>query len=291
MRLRQDHTVRLVAAVAGWGLLAVITCAWGCAQGPTTVLVTVAVSGATPTTMNVSVYDRFGVIADAVPIAHPGPGTLIVKDLPAGAQTLRVVLRGPELLGGARVDTVPHQQVSTSVTLAGDTPDRDGDGVPDALDDCPDTPDPKQTSTAGDGVGDACRNTADLSASDGLADLGGGDLIGADLMPMVLFEDEFDGGTLNSAWGVSYLNTISPSQSGGALNLVVTNLDAYVDVHTKQTFAVGSTTSGSPSPKASSNALPLRRPSSARWAWPGSRRSRPGARAPRRRAWRARSTR
>lgn len=35
-------------------------------------------------------------------------------------------------------------------------PDRDGDGIPDATDNCPDTPNPDQADTDGDGIGDAC---------------------------------------------------------------------------------------------------------------------------------------
>jgi hypothetical protein len=37
-------------------------------------------------------------------------------------------------------------------------PDRDGDGVPDAIDNCPDVPNPDQHDKDGDGVGDACDN-------------------------------------------------------------------------------------------------------------------------------------
>lgn len=45
--------------------------------------------------------------------------------------------------------------------------DRDGDGVPDTLDYCPETPDPEQRDADGDGLGDACESPkiADLSLS------------------------------------------------------------------------------------------------------------------------------
>ncbi len=39
---------------------------------------------------------------------------------------------------------------------AGMFPDADGDGVPDASDNCPDTPNPDQADSDGDGIGDAC---------------------------------------------------------------------------------------------------------------------------------------
>jgi len=40
------------------------------------------------------------------------------------------------------------------------TDDTDGDGIPDALDNCPFTPNPDQLDTDGDGIGDACDNCA-----------------------------------------------------------------------------------------------------------------------------------
>ncbi|HLK10918.1 MAG TPA: hypothetical protein VKW76_06020 [Candidatus Binatia bacterium] len=44
-----------------------------------------------------------------------------------------------------------------SVDVPPGAPDRDGDGVPDVVDDCPDVPDPAQLDSVGDGIGDACR--------------------------------------------------------------------------------------------------------------------------------------
>lgn len=41
-------------------------------------------------------------------------------------------------------------------TVTGPPPDRDGDGVPDTLDNCPNTPNPDQADKDGDGIGDAC---------------------------------------------------------------------------------------------------------------------------------------
>jgi hypothetical protein len=44
--------------------------------------------------------------------------------------------------------------------------DADGDGVPDAIDDCPAEPDPDQLDADGDGAGDACDNCAQIANSD-----------------------------------------------------------------------------------------------------------------------------
>jgi hypothetical protein len=53
------------------------------------------------------------------------------------------------------IDVAPNEAVVCTFTNA---PDTDGDGVPDADDNCPATPNPDQTDTDGDGVGDACDN-------------------------------------------------------------------------------------------------------------------------------------
>ena len=44
--------------------------------------------------------------------------------------------------------------------------DTDGDGVPDAIDDCPAEPDPDQLDADGDGIGDACDNCALVANAD-----------------------------------------------------------------------------------------------------------------------------
>ncbi|MEQ8768745.1 MAG: thrombospondin type 3 repeat-containing protein [Planctomycetota bacterium] len=57
------------------------------------------------------------------------------------------VISGTGMLGG-----VPHAVVLIPI-------DRDGDGICDLLDNCPDTPNPDQADCDGDGVGDACSGT------------------------------------------------------------------------------------------------------------------------------------
>ncbi len=46
------------------------------------------------------------------------------------------------------------------------TDDTDGDGIPDALDNCPYTPNPDQKDTDGDGIGDVCDNCAFIANPD-----------------------------------------------------------------------------------------------------------------------------
>jgi hypothetical protein len=205
----------------------------GCGASPTAVLATITLpSGAAPPSMNAIVFDRFGVIG-AEAISHPGAGTLLVRGLADEAQRIRVVVQAGGLLGGAAVDTVPHQTVPVTVALAADTPDRDGDGIPDDVDDCPDTPDPAQTSSAGDGVGDACRG-ADLSMPADAADAGV-----VDGSPVVLFDDEFnDAGLPNWTRSTSGLAAISVSNGYLQLSLPPA-ANATADVSTIPTFGPG----------------------------------------------------
>lgn len=56
-----------------------------------------------------------------------------------------------------------------SFDVSGAIKDSDSDGLPDAADSCPTTPNPQQTDSDGDGIGDACDSTNDAD-TDGVAD-------------------------------------------------------------------------------------------------------------------------
>jgi hypothetical protein len=117
-------------------------------------------AGPMPATLRISVYDRFGPLL--VDVARPSPTlpTAFTALLPATSQTVRFVVDGDQVLGGAAVDARAHGTVDAAIALAPAASDaahadRDGDGVPDAVDNCANVANHDQKSTSG-GEGDAC---------------------------------------------------------------------------------------------------------------------------------------
>jgi hypothetical protein len=92
--------------------------------------------------------------------------------------------------------------------------DLDGDGVPDALDNCPETPNPTQADCDGNGIGDACQAGFDDFNGNGVPDycecIGDlfvdGQINGADL------------GALLSQWGAASASTVSDLNRDGVVN-------------------------------------------------------------------------
>jgi hypothetical protein len=76
------------------------------------------------------------------------------------------VANGTHTFGTRSVNNSGHTSIVASdvLTIASSQPDGDGDGVPDAEDNCPTVPNPAQTDTDGDGEGDACDRTTTTTA-------------------------------------------------------------------------------------------------------------------------------
>jgi hypothetical protein len=140
-------TLALAATLAGCG-------------APTRARVTV--TGGAPASLVLSVFDRFGALTLADSVAL-GSSAQFVDLLPALAETVRLAAHADgNLVAGASLAVRPATELMVTLDLrpansdAAHT-DRDGDGVVDAIDDCPLTPDSDQADAKGDGVGDACR--------------------------------------------------------------------------------------------------------------------------------------
>jgi hypothetical protein len=159
----------------GRGFAALIIVAVGCAA-ETTVRVSVALGEGVPQPpsllLNLFSPTR-ALVSDAQVKAPSFPGDLIVRRLPALAEELRIVVSDADGLtsGYTKVTTRPDDEVRATVVLSGGQSDRDHDGVPDPVDNCPDVSNPDQADATGSGVGDACR----------VLDLAGGDFAGVDL--------------------------------------------------------------------------------------------------------------
>ena len=116
------------------------------------------------------------------------------------------------------VTTFGDPALRLKVTVSNPQPDADGDGVPDATDVCPATPNPGQEDRDGDTVGDACDNCPD-DANPGQADRDGdglGDLCDPtddDAPRPVLPKTEDDGGgcfVATAAFGPSMAGKLVP---------------------------------------------------------------------------------
>jgi hypothetical protein len=117
--------------------------------------------------VRVSVFDAFGELLIGRAL-DPGdaatlPGDLVI--LVGADASLRLWAwadaAGRTLGGLARVVATGGAETRVDVELiAPAAKDRDGDGVPDAIDDCPDVRNPDQADADGDGVGDACEGAA-----------------------------------------------------------------------------------------------------------------------------------
>jgi hypothetical protein len=122
------------------------------------------------------------------------PGDLKIAGLPPVSQDVRVVvLDDTEPLGGVTVAVRAREEVRADLLLARNVPDRDRDGIPDVVDNCPDDANPSQA--------DVCGARPDLApglADGAVTDLAPGDLAdGAVACPHLLCED-FEAATLDA---------------------------------------------------------------------------------------------
>jgi hypothetical protein len=149
--------------------------------------------------LSVSVFSRAGALTIGAKLPSPNlPGSLRVGLPREGIYRFAVwgTQSGSNEVRGSTLLTVPAlTQVKGAITLSSMNIDRDGDHVPDDIDNCRLVPNPDQADSNEDGVGDACT----------LGDLGMMDLLGA-------------GDLAHDLSGVTLPPDLSP-QFGGALQL------------------------------------------------------------------------
>jgi hypothetical protein len=144
---------------------AVVAACGGCSAIPSSIFVSITVVDGTPAPgrLSLAVYDAtHALLRDRVLTPPQLPNSVIVT-VPTPAvddPAVRLALTGldePVARGWNRVNVRPGAQVRVEIALDRTTMDRDGDGVPDAIDDCPMVADPDQVAAAGQIIGDACR--------------------------------------------------------------------------------------------------------------------------------------
>ena len=163
-------------------VIAVAAALAGCAKPDTSVRVTLSSSpGVSGDKVMLSVFDRHGRVVDAARLGDTQqlPGDVLVLLLPTAGEA-RVLTRAMQsdaqvAMAVGRVPVVPQRENSLGMQLSIVVlPDDDGDGVPNVIDNCPDTANPNQTSTDGDALGDACKSQSDGGNVVGAGTLDGG---------------------------------------------------------------------------------------------------------------------
>jgi hypothetical protein len=206
---------RLLAVLA----LAVLGC-----SGETSALlhIDLATGLAQPDSLRVSLFGD-GPIGAPQPISLVGkrlPGDLVVRPLDPPPPKFRVLVDALDGAGGrigqaagyAALET--GRQHRTDLVVKGSLDDRDGDGIPDDIDDCPTTPDPRQDCAAPgtDGGAADLPSVVDLASDQGAIDLAGPDqtppppddaaVDGGTCPANALMCDDFESGAFASPWVV-----------------------------------------------------------------------------------------
>jgi hypothetical protein len=101
-----------------------------------------------------STYDAVGQRLFFAGVDDDDVDRLYVIDAQTGAMIASPALPPPPAGTDMSLDAFEFDELATP------TPDRDGDGAPDASDNCPDAPNPSQADGDGDGLGDACDGPA-----------------------------------------------------------------------------------------------------------------------------------
>jgi hypothetical protein len=232
----------------------------GCGGSSATLLIEVvdSTSGASFDSLDVHVYDPYGVVGSAHVAAVLLPGALVAKHLPNRAQVVRVVVAGnvsggKTVLATAKTMMVVGARATVVVDLATDEVDTDGDGVPDDVDDCPTIVDPNQHSSNGGAPGDACGGGGDMAVSadlavgvapnDGSMPGSGPDMVPPADMAGVLLYDDFLGTSIDTTiWSTDNVGGGKVTVGNGVATITApTAALAWATLVSNATFPVGVT--------------------------------------------------
>jgi hypothetical protein len=215
----------------------------GCSHPVTLTVLVSPPSGNPPSLTEVRVYDRFGLLAtqryhEALPFG------VHLTAFPKVADELRVVAAGIDAgavtsLAGSKLSTPLAASVKVMEPLARSFSDRDHDGVPDGLDNCPTVPNADQKSSIGGG-GDACSELSDMTMPSGgdmaivpdmtvVPDMTASDMMPLSPCPIGGLCDNFDAPTIDTGkWSIACPTSASECVSidhttfhrgGGALHV------------------------------------------------------------------------
>ena len=176
---RPCYDRKVLRAVPRWLCAALLALA-GCGGGTTLLLsVSLAEGRPQPDRLRVTLYGNGLLRAPSeLPLASAGralPGTVFVGGLDAATPNFRLLLDGLGATGTLTSQAAAQAQLAAgantrlALTLGAQLPDADGDGVPDAIDDCPTVPDSDQRcvpSDLGSTVEDLPAPPPDLTAPD-----------------------------------------------------------------------------------------------------------------------------
>jgi hypothetical protein len=134
-------------------VLLAATCLVAACGGPTSLVVGLKLDGRgeAPDTLQLKLFGAGSLGAYTLPVTHkPFPGTVLISPLDAATPDFRVLVNGLNEDGvvmsqaATRVALVAGLQTQVNLTLGAPLMDRDGDGVPDVIDDCSEISDPEQ---------------------------------------------------------------------------------------------------------------------------------------------------
>lgn len=148
-----------------------------------------------------------------------------------GTYTLTVAKSGYKTFTSTGNGISANKNIPVALESAIPSPDTDGDGIPDARDNCPDTYNPDQADTNGNGIGDVCEGIQTDTDEDGIPDI-------SDNCPSTYNPDQTDtdgngiGDVCDEIASIEYTIKITVSTDAGPLygaSVTLENISGTID--------------------------------------------------------------